>query len=377
MKNLYDVIIIGGGPIGSYTALRLSKSGFKVCVFDQKNNIGDGVICTGVISTESFERFNLPVDSILTKIKSFTFISPGNQRLEYIASKPFAYVVDRELFDRRLSEIAKREGVEFNLGINVKGIEEDRKYYKINYNGTSRLSKFVIIATGVKYNLQKKIGLGTPPQFLYGSQIELPRRVEPSNIEIYLDQKYTPGSFAWVVPVNGNRVRIGTILEKNSRVFLKRFLKDRLMIDNNIFEENRIGLKPIAYGPIKRSVFERILVVGEAAGQVKTTTGGGIFTGLLCAEIAVDYLKKALMYGKPLDKYDITWRSLLSSEIEIGKNVRRVALKIDNRTIERLFTFVKHNRFWVDLLLPKINFDFHSDLFYFCLKSFSHLLKIP
>jgi len=377
MKNLYDVIIIGGGPIGSYTALRLSKNGFKVCVFDQKNEIGDGVICTGVISTESFKRFNLPVDSILTKIQSFTFISPENQRLEYIATKPFAYVVDRELFDRKLSEIARRDGVEFNLGINVKGIEEDRKYYKINYDGISRLSKFVIIATGVKYNLQKKIGLGIPPQFFYGSQIELSRNVEPSNIEIYLSQKYIPGSFAWVVPVNGNRARIGMILEKNGNIFLKRFLKHRLNIADNILKQNRIDMKPIVYGPIKKSVFEKILVVGEAAGQVKTTTGGGIFTGLLCAEIAVDYLKRALMYGKPLEEYDITWRSALSSEIEIGKKIRRVASKINDRTIERLFTFVKHNRFWVDLLLPKINFDFHSDLFYFCLKSFSHLLKIP
>ncbi len=377
MKNLYDVIIIGGGPIGSYTALRLSRSGFKVCVFDQKNEIGDGVICTGVISTESFERFDLPVDSILTKIQSFTFISPENQRLEYIATKPFAYVVDRELFDRKLSETAKKDGVEFNLGINVKGIEEDRKYYKINFNGTSRLAKFVIIATGVKYNLQKKIGLGIPPQFLYGSQIELSRNVESSNIEIYLSQKYIPGSFAWVVPVNKNRARIGMILEKNGNIFLKRFLKHRLNIADNMLKQNRIDMKPIVYGPIKKSVLERILVLGESAGQVKTTTGGGIFTGLLCAEIAVDYLKRALMYGKSLEEYDITWRSALSSEIEIGKKIRRVASKINDRTIERLFTFVKHNRFWVDLLVPKINFDFHSDLFYFCLKSFSHLLKIP
>ncbi|MEO0157018.1 MAG: NAD(P)/FAD-dependent oxidoreductase [candidate division WOR-3 bacterium] len=376
MKDLYDVIVIGGGPVGSYTARRLCKKGFKVCVFEQKQKIGEGVICTGVISTNSFERFNLPTDSILTEIKSFTFISPENQRLEYIAPKPFAYVVDRELFDYQLSEIAKKDGVQFNLGVNVSAIEEDIKYYKINANGIRCFGKFIIIATGVNYQLQKKIGLGIPPQFLYGSQIELPKKVEPHNIEIYISQKYVPDSFAWVVPINEKKARIGMILEKKGKFFLKRFLKNRMNFGDNILNQNGIFIKPIAHGPIKNSVSGRILAVGEAAGQVKTTTGGGIFTGLFCAEIAVDYLFKALKYGKSLDEYDITWRSALSSELDIGKKVRKVATKISDRTIEQLFTFVKRNRFWVDLLIPKINFDFHSDLFYFCLKSFSDLLKI-
>lgn len=376
MKNLYDVIIIGGGPVGSYVAIRLAKKGFKVCVFEQKKKIGEGVICTGVISTESFERFHLPTDSILTEIKSFTFVSPENQKLEYPTPKPFAFVVDRELFDHRLSEIAKRDGVEFCLGVNVKVIEEERKYYKISADGVSRSGKFVIIATGVNYQLQKKIGLGVPPQFLYGSQIELPKKVAPNNIEIYISQKYIPASFAWVVPINENKARIGMILEKEGKTFLKRFLKNRLLFEQNILNQNEICVKPIAYGPIKKSVLGRILAVGEAAGQVKTTTGGGIFTGLLCADIAVDYIFMALKNGKSLYEYELTWRSALSSELDIGKKIRRVASKINDHKIERLFTFVKDHRFWVELLIPKINFDFHSDLFYFCLKSFSHLLKI-
>lgn len=370
-------MIIGGGPIGSYTARELSKKGFKVCLFEQKGRIGEDVICTGVISTNCFERFDLPLDSVLTKIKSFTFVSPENQRLEYIAPKTFAYVVDRELFDRKLSEDAKKNGVEFSLGTNVKGIEKYRKYYKINANGVSYLGKFLIIATGIKYYLQKNLGFDIPPQFLYGSQIELPKSINNSNIEIYISQKYVPGSFAWVVPVNEDKARIGMILEKNSKIFLKRFLKNRMMLEHEMLHQNRIYVKPIAYGPVKKSVYERILIVGEAAGQVKTTTGGGIFTGLLCANIAVDYISRALKNGRSLDEYDITWRSVLSSEFEIGKEIRRVASRINDRTIERLFSFVKQNRFLVNLLLPKINFDFHSDLFYFCLKSFSHLLKNP
>ncbi|MCX7995723.1 MAG: NAD(P)/FAD-dependent oxidoreductase [candidate division WOR-3 bacterium] len=374
MKNSYDVVVIGGGPIGSYIAGRLAENGFTVCVFEQKERIGQGVVCTGVISKECFDRFSLPQKSILTKIKSFTFISPGGQRLEYITPAPFAYVVDRRVLDSLIAENSKKLGVYFKLGMNVTGIEEYNKYYKVIADGNECFTKFVIIATGVNYHLQRKLGLGGPPRFLYGFQIELPQAVAEDNIEIYISQRYAPGSFAWVVPVSKSLSRIGMILSRNGKEYLKKFVEQRLgfcKLDGKI-----IDTKPVAHGVLKKSVAGQILVVGEAAGQVKTTTGGGVFTGLLCADIAVHYLTKGLKYGNPIDEYEITWRSLLSAELEIGKKIRVIASKISDRTIEKLFSFVKYNRFWVDLVIPKINFDFHSDLLNFCLKSFSHLLKI-
>ncbi|MEO0185507.1 MAG: hypothetical protein ABIL20_06885, partial [candidate division WOR-3 bacterium] len=97
----------------------------------------------------------------------------------------------------------------------------------------------------------------------------------------------------------------------------------------------------------------------------------------LCSDIAVEKLTGALKKGLPIDDYDVTWRTSLSSELEIGKKVRQVALRLDDHAIETLFTFIKNNRFWVNLLTPRINFDFHSDLFYYCLKGFSFLLKNP
>jgi len=377
MKNYYDVVVIGGGPIGSYTAQKLAQKGFNVCILEQKKVIGSGVVCTGIISKESFECYGLPDESIQTRINSFLFISPKNQELKYIHPDTFAYVVDREIFDRKLSEKAQNSGVKYLLGVRVKSVEELGKHYKVCANGKYWQAKSVVIATGVDYKLQKNLELGKPQRFLYGSQIELPIEADNTNIEIYVSQHYTPGSFAWIVPSHKKRARVGMILEKNGRVYLERFIKNRLRIDNYTDFEHQIAVKPIAYGPIKKSATGRIIVVGEAAGQVKTTTGGGIFMGLLCADIAVEKLGKALKKGVALDDYDITWRTALLSELEIGKKVRQVASRLNDRAIERLFTFIKHNQFWVSLLTPKINFDYHSDLLYYCLKGFSFLLKNP
>ena len=110
---------------------------------------------------------------------------------------------------------------------------------------------------------------------------------------------------------------------------------------------------------------------------MKTTTGGGIFYGFLCSEIAVDKLTGTLRDGKDLRDYEVTWHSALASELDIGVRLRKIASTLKNKDIENLFDFVKKHRFWVDLLVPRINFDYHSSFIYFCLKSFSSLLKMP
>ncbi len=373
MRKYYDIAVVGGGPIGSYTARRLAEHGFSVCVIEKKRVIGSNILCTGIVSKDSFRRYDLPEDSIMNQIKSFVFVSPSGQRLHYNHPETFAYVLDRSVFDRRLAERARRSGAEYYLGSSITSIEPEKKIYRLTANGKYWQSRAVILATGVNYNLQRKLGFGSPAQFLYGSQVELPLRIAKDSIEVHVGQRYVPNSFAW--PVARGRTRVGMIIEKKGKEFLRRFINQRLKYHGAVEYYNEIAVKPIAYGTIKKSVLDRILVVGEAAGQVKTTTGGGIFMGLLCSDIAVERLIENLKKGRSINDYEITWRSVLSGELEVGRRVRQLASRLDDRAIERLFSFVKYNHFWVSLLIPRINFDFHSDLFYYCLKGFSILLK--
>ncbi len=372
----YDVFIIGGGPIGTYTAYQLADKGFDVCLAEKKSRIGDGVICAGVISKETFKRYDLPPDSILCRIDSFIFVSPSGQRLEYIHPDIFAYIVDREIFDRGLGNLAQRMGVHINLSTKIKRIEEEGKRYKIYSNqGDIHYAKSVVLATGVDYNLQIQVGMGKPDKFLHGAQIELPLSSDNSRIEIHLSQRFAPGSFGWIVPAGKNKVRVGLLVERYARRYLKKMLEERVDGSSALNLKKELKTKLIANRPIKRSVWGRVISVGEAAGQIKTTTGGGISFGLLCSEIAVDKIVKALKGKGSLEDYEVTWRSILQPEFDIGEEAREIANKLSDRALERLFSFVKKNRFWVKFLLPKINFDFHSDLLSFCLKSFRLVLK--
>jgi digeranylgeranylglycerophospholipid reductase len=373
--NNYDVVVIGAGPVGSYTAYLLAQNGFVVGLIDKKKRIGEGVICAGVIGKKAFHRYDLPVDSVVSEIDSISFFSPSGQRLEYEPKEVFAYVVDREILDRELFTKAKKIGVETHLKRRVNDISGVSRFYSVRSGSTTCRAKAVVIATGVDCRLHAKAGLGLPRDYLYGSQIELPVARAPSRIEVHIGRDFAPGSFGWLIPYRKNLARIGVLLARPGRTWLKKLVARRLDSEDRV-DMKRIQLKRIAYGPISRSVHGGILAVGEAAGQVKTTTGGGIHYGLLCAEIAAEKITRALKHGYSLSDYDVTWRSALAAELDIGTNLRSIAARLGDHDIDNLFTFVKQNRFWVELLVPRIDFDFHSDVIFFCMKSFGQLLKM-
>jgi digeranylgeranylglycerophospholipid reductase len=372
----FDVIVVGAGPVGSYTAYQLADRGFSVCVLEQKRAAGQDIICAGVVSKAAFKRYDLPGTSILARINAVSFVSPLGRRLEYLPDEIFAYVVDREDFDANLLKMAKKIGAQVRMNQRVRRITEQNSTYTVHTGRAQYRAKAVVLATGVQYDLVQQAGLSKPQKYLYGTQVEFPYTCRRSHIEIHLGQTFTPGSFGWVIPSHTGQARIGTIIRRRGKIHLKKMLSNRLEVPlKNI--EPLVRTKRIAFGPVKRSVRGNILSVGEAAGQIKTTTGGGIFYGFLCSEIAVEKLTKTLKQGKTLEDYEITWRSALISELDIGMRLRTIAEQLSDDDIENLFTFVKKNRFWVELLVPRIDFDYHSNVIFFCIKSFGALLKLP
>ncbi|MBE0434119.1 NAD(P)/FAD-dependent oxidoreductase [candidate division WOR-3 bacterium] len=374
-KRRYDIVVVGAGPVGSYTAYLLAQKSFKVGIVEKKDGVGDGVLCTGVIGTKAFDRFDLPGESVVTKIDSAVFFSPSGQKLLYEPNEVFACVVDRDVFDQRLLRKAVESGVDAFFRHRVSDIEYNGSYCSVKTRGSVYHARAVVVATGVDYCLHDRLGFGRPDGFLYGSQVDLSVPSLPSRVEVHIGQDFAPGSFGWIVPFRNGSSRIGVIVQKEGKVWLRNLIAKRVGKIPPV-QACDIRVKPIACGPVKRSSKDRVLVVGEAAGQVKTTTGGGIYYGLLCAEIAADCIEKNLRSGCRLDDYEVAWRSALAAELDIGRNLRSLALKLSDQDIERLFTFAKQNRFWVELLIPRIDFDYHSDVIFYCMKSFSHLLQL-
>jgi len=384
---MYDAIVVGAGPIGSYTAYQLAELGFEVVLIEEDAEVGKDVICTGVIGTEAFERFNLPQRAIISEIKAITFFSPSLEAIDYTPSSTLAYVVDRELFDKEILQAAQRKGVDVHLGKQVRRINTYKDFVEVeSWNeglraahrqaqvGTGRhrqrdsletlRAKLVILATGVNYRLQRSLGLGIPPSFLKGAQTEVEVK-DLRQTEIYVGRQISPGSFAWAMPLGNGWARIGVLAESKGVSHLEEFLKMRFT--GRIKQENpRIVQKRIACGAAKRSVKDRILAVGEAAGQVKTTTGGGIFYGLLCSEIAVHVLQKAFSKGdlsqRGLLQYERLWRSKLGKELKMGQWARKVLRKLTDKQIDKIFRFIREKVSVREMLERKVKFDYHLNL---------------
>ncbi len=374
MKQIRDIAVVGAGPVGSYIAYQLADRGYVVSMFDMQKEIGKNVICAGVIGKSAFQKYDLPAESILNRISVVQLISPSGQKLEYDPDEVFAYTVDRYIFDRQLLQQAKKTGVDIHLGKKITGLSKHKKYWELKSGSTVYRAKYVILATGINFRLHRYAGLSKAAKFLCGSQIELPGAHPNNQTHIYINRFFAPGSFGWVVPA-GNLVRIGLILSRNGKIWLKKMLE--YLKYPTVGIDKAIKVKPIVFGPITRSAGDHIIALGEAAGQIKTTTGGGIYYGLLSSEIAVDKIEKSIKGNGDLKDYELTWRSAFASELDIGIRLRKIASRVNDTDIDKLFTFVKKHRFWVDLLVPRINFDFHSNFIFFCIKSFSSLLNLP
>jgi len=373
----FDVLVIGAGPIGSYTAARLAERGLSVAILEKQSDAGLNVICSGVIGKHAFKKYNLPRESILTEIDSFTFVSPQGQRLEYVHSESMAYVVDRSVFDRSLLAKARDRGVGVLLNQEVRNVKSRPFDNLVLTREREYQGSVVILATGVDHRLHRMAGLDEPPAYLYGSQVEIPYSSQSRSVEIHLGRSIAPGSFGWVIPVNNRISRIGVITDQKGPTWLKKMLDERIAPHvRHRLPRPRIAIKPIVYGPLKKSVHNRIMAVGEAAGQVKTTTGGCISFGLLCSEIMVDKLARFFDNGGRIEEYDLEWHSTLMPELNIGFEVRRVAQRMTDVNLERFFSFIKKNRHWVDAMVSRVNFDHHSDLLYYCLESFKFLMRI-
>jgi flavin-dependent dehydrogenase len=129
----------------------------------------------------------------------------------------------------------------------------------------------------------------------------------------------------------------------------------------------RIVYGGIPLRPLPRTSAARIVVIGDAAGQVKPTTGGGIYYGLLSAGIAADVLHRAIaandLSAGFLRDYDRRWRRLLSRELQIGRWSRWLFERLNDRQIVRLFGMVQERSFREALLSsPDFSFDWHSRL---------------
>ncbi len=363
-----DSIIIGAGPAGLHLAHRLAAAGLKVALVDAQTYIGEHAVCSGVIGAEAFSKFGLPTRSLVTKIHTFRAVSPAGQTLEHHSSLPLARVVNKAEFNRDLAAFCRKSGVRFHLGQYVDLVRQEKNGVLATCRSrsgetTELRGRVAVIASGVNGTLARKLGLVKPREFLRAVQADVTigsdGAAQPT--EIYVGRHVAPGGFGWKIPLGKGRYRLGVMCSCGAKPYFQPLLAR--VAPRVPMESVQLSAKAIAQVPVGKTVAERMLVIGEAAGHVKTSTAGGIYFGLLSAEFASQVLLDAFRRGSfsshILGEFERYCQSAFGKEILFGYLARKMAGRFPDAFIERTFTKAKAVDFF-GRLSGSLKFDWHQ-----------------
>ena len=357
----WDVAVVGAGPTGSRVAYQLAGLGFGVAVLERRPDIGGKAACTSIIGRDCVEAFAIEKDVVLRQANRATLFSPSGNRIELHREEPQAYILDRAAFNRAIAQRARSKGAEYYLNTPVESIKSADDKVTIETVQGNFAARAAVIAAGFGSGLTD--GLSKFADFTAGAQAEVESK--SSEVEVYFGRKVAPGFFAWLVPTSPGKARVGLLSRENPTLYLKRLLTS-LAADGKIASaEVGIYHGAVPLKPLPRTYGDRLLVVGDAAGHVKPTTGGGIYYGLLGADIAAQTLHKALqsndLSDRSLIRYEREWQQLLGRELRTGYWARKLFEKLSDRQIDNIFDIVKRNGIDEALLKEKdLSFDWHS-----------------
>ena len=345
-----DVVTVRAGPAGNGCALRLAGLGHRVVVLESREHIGDK-LCTGIVGKACLEWFKHARPTVFRELGAANFVLPSG-KMKYIdMERPYAYMIDRVEFVQSLADAAQQAGAEYPANRRVAKIDIDKKRVKVETTTADDKEEVysgnvLVLASGFGSRFTQSSGLGRISSFTFGAQAEV-KTNGVMDAEVYIGRHITPGFFGWLVPTFDGRALVGLMAHKEPRAKLHELIS-ALRSRGKVLEVTKGPSKwGIPLSSLPRTYGERVLAVGDAAGHVKPTTGGGIYYSLICAELAADVIHQALMQEdfsrKQLSSFEELWKARIGKELMLGSYARRLYEVLNDRQIEYLFNIITSN----------------------------------
>ncbi len=345
------MVIAGGSIAGLFCAREIASNGHSVLVLEEDYEIGTPEHCGGLVSISGLEDLGVvPHRKTFDHfIESAEIFAPNGTSFIVNSKKQKVAEISRRELDKQVAHQAQKMGAE----IRVKTSFLEKTDEGIRTNDGIIQCKIIVDARGVSSLIQKdREGILSSAQYeIFADWIK------KGKVEVYFDQEKYPGFFAWIIPSSEGKGKVGVAGRGiNAAETLERFLatKDRFSIIRKIFAP--IWIK----GPIENFVKENVVIVGDAAGQSKPTTAGGIFSCGLGGVFVGQAISKFLESGNKtdLEEYQKRWNDKFGKEFEKQLFARKILERFDNETINSLCKLVTPEI--TNEISEKDDFDFHT-----------------
>ncbi len=366
MSEEPPIIVVGAGPCGSFTALTIAREHVPVLVLEEHEEIGVPSHCAGHVGIKGLSRIGLdiPTNLIQNRIRGARFYSPLCHELVLDHGSPVTYVLDRPKFDIWIAEQATQYGATYHLRSRVRSLALEREQTKlvVDSNDMRELScNLVIDAEGYPAALLRSASLERTQssKIVNGvsAEVENLTNVEDELVELYFGKEYAPGFFAWIIPKGDGSAKVGLGAKGRDPIsLLHKFISQHPVAQKKLRNSRILNVTahPIPLGgPSSKTYANGLLEVGDAASQVKPTTGGGIVTGMLCSQIAgqvaTQAWKRSNYTAEFLSRYQFQWRKRIWKEFRVMTRIRTYLDRLSDGQMNNLFELAVKTKIMNDL----------------------------
>ncbi len=345
-----DVVVVGAGPVGGLAARQLARKGLSVLLLEEHPEVGHPVHCAGLIGIKGLNDNGVipQSDVILQRVCRSIFHAPSGTQLVFEKGEPHAFVLNRDRLDQQIANEAETAGATLQLETRVTKCKRDRKGMRVyvTERGTKRelFTQFVVNSEGIRAKLAHDQGLPRPKRhyMLPALQYEVGNVSLPGDtVHLFFNTQLAKDFFSWIIPLDNNRARVGlATAHKQARKALDNFLRQSSLLSEAKVEK-RFGGIVYTGGPSSRTVSKRFVNLGDAAGQTKATTGGGVVSGGSCAILAASSISRALRGGhydhRELVRYERLWKRGWGRQLRLMAILRRFVNTLNNHELDQLF----------------------------------------
>lgn len=332
------VVIIGAGTSGLLAARDLALSGIETSVYDQKTRLGYPAKASGIISINGLKSLGVDYERAVTNTLYGANIHAGGAVMHIMSKKPQAHVLEREKLNQICCEEATAAGAKASLGVKI----DDGRIAELHK------SSIIVGADGPLSAVARHFSMGSIKKYTLTYKAEF--NVDVGNekvVDLFFDNSIAPKFFAWLCPNAKDVLEVGIGIDAkhgNSRAAFEKFVAMKEVgerLGTGKMLDGYASLIPMQ--TVRRVVDARneVMLVGDAAGQVKPTTGGGIVFGGNAARLAAKVIEEHVRKGVGLEKYEKLFRKSFQTDIRLHGLISSVYANLDSKKLAFLINIFK------------------------------------